>query len=133
MLERHLLAGLAAALMAGGVSAPGLAADLRAGAADAGRSTDRVEAEAGENQAGDDEEEIAINDLPQKVADAVKKAFPDGKIIEAERETENGKLVYEVEVETGDKVIEVELSEDGKILSQEEDDDEDGEADNKKV
>ena len=71
------------------------------------------------------EEKIALEDLPAAVADAVKGEFPNGQMIEAEKEVENGQTVYEVEVADGDEQFEVEVSADGKILEVESADDDD--------
>ena len=70
----------------------------------------------------DDAEEIAIKDLPKAVVDAVQKALPGGVIEEAEKEVEEGKVIYEVEVEVGKKEFEVEISPEGKTLEIEEED-----------
>ena len=84
---------------------------------------------AGWSYAADDEQEIAIADLPAAVVDAVKAKFPDATLVEAEVETENGKMVYEVEIEDDGQELEVEVSADGEILEVESDDDDDGEDD----
>ena len=57
--------------------------------------------------------------LPEKAAQAVTKAFPDGKIVGIEKENEEGMEVYEVDIKTGDKTIEIDVTADGKILEQE--------------
>ena len=83
----------------------------------------------------EDEEEVAIADLPEAVVDAIQERFPEGTMEEAERETEDGQVVYEVEVEDADGTeYEVEVTEDGKILeverdSEDADDDDDDDAD----
>ncbi len=79
-----------------------------------------------------DEEKVPVDELPQAVLDAVENAVPGGNIQEAEKETEKGKVVYEVEVLKDGKEYEVEVSESGSVLEVEEegadendDDDED--------
>jgi uncharacterized membrane protein YkoI len=67
-------------------------------------------------QAKEKEEKIAIDKLPKAVIEAVKKRFPDAKLESAEKETEGGKIVYEVELEQKDEELEVELTADGTIL-----------------
>ena len=47
----------------------------------------------------EDEKEIEVFDLPKAVRDAVKAAYPDGEITEAETALVDGRLLYEVEVE----------------------------------
>lgn len=54
--------------------------------------------------------------LPPKAAAAIKKAFPEGKIEEVEKEVEGDKVVYEVEVEVGDKEYDVTVTGAGEIL-----------------
>src|SRR5688572_4562103 len=80
---------------------------------------------AGAAWADEDEEEVAVKDLPAKVVDAIEAKFPGAKITEAEKETEDGDTVYEVEINFGDEELEVEVSEDGKILEVEEEEDDD--------
>ncbi len=70
--------------------------------------------------AGDKEVPVEIKDLPAVVTDAIKKAYPEGKIIKADKETENGKTVYGVDVKVGDKVYDVDVDEAGKIVEQKE-------------
>ena len=69
-----------------------------------------------------DEEEVPVDQLPQAILDAVENAVPGGTIQEAEKETEKGKIVFEVEVLKGGKEYEVEVSESGEVLEVEEED-----------
>jgi hypothetical protein len=64
-----------------------------------------------------DEEKVALDKLPQGVVDAVKTRFPKAKMIEAAKEVEDGKTVYEVTIKSGKRAIDVTVSADGKILS----------------
>jgi len=76
------------------------------------------------------EEEIPVKNLPKAVVAAVKALYPNGTITEAEKDTEDGKVVYEIEVTSGGKEIDIELTADGKVLKIESDDgDEEGEED----
>ena len=77
------------------------------------------------------EEKVKLEDCPQAVQDTLKKASAGGKIEEIEKETENGKTVFEAEVVIDGDEYEVKVAEDGKLLSkkQENDDDDDGEDD----
>ncbi len=78
----------------------------------------------------EDEEEIAVEDLPEAVVNAVRKRFPNATIEEAERETEHGQVIYDVEVEDSDGAeYELEVTADGRILEIERDDDDDDEDD----
>ena len=55
--------------------------------------------------------------LPQNIIDAVTQEKPDGTIVGAWREEEDGATVYEVEVEMPDGTrLEVEVDIDGKVL-----------------
>jgi len=85
------------------------------------------------------EEKIAVKDLPKAIVAVVNAMFPDGQIIEAEKETEakGGKTVVEIDVTVKPKegkAVEVEftLDEKGQIRSvkvEDGDDDEDADDD----
>jgi uncharacterized membrane protein YkoI len=64
-----------------------------------------------------DEQKVALDKLPQGVVDAVKAKFPKAKMIEAAKEVEDGKTVYEVTIKSGKRAIDVTVSAGGKILS----------------
>jgi hypothetical protein len=63
-----------------------------------------------------DEETIGLKDLPKAVRAAVKAKFPEGKVIKAAKEEDEGKTIYEVVVEEEDAKIDVAVSARGKIL-----------------
>jgi Putative beta-lactamase-inhibitor-like, PepSY-like len=63
-----------------------------------------------------DEETIGLKDLPKAVRAAVKAKFPEGKLIKAAKEEDEGKTIYEVVVEEEDAKIDVAVSAKGKIL-----------------
>lgn len=74
------------------------------------------------------EEEIALDQLPATVRDALEKLVKGGKLLEAERITEDDSTAYEVEVQCGAVVLELGLDGSGKVLSiGVEDEDDDGE------
>ena len=78
----------------------------------------------------DDEDEanevkIALTDAPAAVQATIQKEAGAGRIKEIERETENGKTVYEAEVVTNGKTEEISVSEDGTLLGRESEDAED--------
>ncbi len=89
---------------------------------------------AAKSETGGKDEGVAIADIPKAVVDAVNKAQAGGKITEAEKETRNGVLVYEVEVSNNGKKYEVKVDATGKLLSNKEDDEDDdeGEVEKKK-
>ncbi len=77
-----------------------------------------------DRESNETEEEIAIEALPAVVVDAVNGAVEGGVIVEAERETEDGQVIYEVEVDVDGVEWEVEVDEDGNVLEVESEDDE---------
>ena len=68
---------------------------------------------AGRVQAGPD---VPIDQLPKPVVEAVKKQFPNGELVEAEKEKDQGQMVYEVEVMVAGEEKEIEVSPEGKIV-----------------
>jgi uncharacterized membrane protein YkoI len=62
-----------------------------------------------------DEEKVPLDKVPKAVLDAVKARFPNAKLIQAEKETENGKTVYEIGIKDKDQKIDVTVTPDGKI------------------
>jgi uncharacterized membrane protein YkoI len=74
------------------------------------------------------EEEIPLDQLPKTVRSALEKLVKGGKLLEAERITENDSTTYEVEVQCGTVVLELGMNGSGKVLSiGVEDDEEEGE------
>ncbi|WP_165071879.1 PepSY-like domain-containing protein [Paludisphaera rhizosphaerae] len=63
-----------------------------------------------------DEESIKVEDLPKAVRSAVKKKFPEGKLVSAAKEEEDGKTIFEVVVEDDDAKMDVAVSAKGKLL-----------------
>jgi hypothetical protein len=63
-----------------------------------------------------DEEKVPLDKLPQKVVDAVKTKFPDGRMIKASKEKEDNETIYEVALKDKDQNIDVSLKEDGTII-----------------
>jgi hypothetical protein len=80
---------------------------------------------------GDDEDEagevkIALADAPEAVQATLKKEAGAGRLNEIEKETENGRVVYEAEVVTNGRTEDITVAEDGTFLGREaEDADED--------
>lgn len=76
---------------------------------------------------GEREVRVRLQDCPQAVQDTIKKEAGNGKILEIEKETSrDGKVVYEAEIKIDGKIWEIEVAPDGKLLSkelEEEDDD----------
>jgi hypothetical protein len=61
------------------------------------------------------EEKVPLDKLPRAVVEAVKKRFPKAELVEAVRETEDGKTEYEVTVKDGGTKIDVTLTPEGTI------------------
>ncbi len=66
------------------------------------------------------EKVIARAEVPQPVIDAVQKRFPNGKLVRFERESEEGKVAYEVGVEEGTRKMDVDVTPDGHLVAIEE-------------
>ena len=67
--------------------------------------------------------DVAADQLPGAVSEAIKRQFPKGEIVSAERETDHGKVKYEVKVTSEGKTYEVDVEEGGRVIKSEEDDD----------
>ena len=65
--------------------------------------------------------EVKTTDLPQAVAAAVKKAYPDATLESACEETANGKTAYEINIKTAKGKQELVVSADGSKIALEED------------
>ncbi len=68
----------------------------------------------------ENEELIALEDLPTAVISYVAENYPSSTIIEAEKEEEDGEVKIEVELDTGEELY---FDEDGNFLGEDEDDD----------
>jgi hypothetical protein len=66
-----------------------------------------------------DEEKVPLDKLPQKVTDAIKAKFPNAKLVAAEKEKEDGNVVYDVDITNGEDKLEVAVKEDGTITGYE--------------
>jgi hypothetical protein len=71
----------------------------------------------------DDEEEIALSELPALVRSAAFAAVPGFTLQKAEKELENGVVVYCLEGTLAGKAYEIDVSAEGQVLDQEQDDD----------
>ncbi len=78
-----------------------------------------------------EEVEVELSDCPRAVQKTLKRESRGGKIVEIERESEDGETIYESEVVIDGHAYEIEIAEDGTLLSKiiEEDDDEDEDED----
>jgi uncharacterized membrane protein YkoI len=64
----------------------------------------------------DEAKKLKESDVPQKVMDAVKARFPGAKVESAERETEDGNVIYDVELTADGRKYEADLKEDGTFI-----------------
>jgi hypothetical protein len=62
------------------------------------------------------EEKVPLDKLPKAVVEAVKAKFPKAELVSAEKENEDGKIVYEVAIKNEGSRIEVIVTPEGKIL-----------------
>jgi hypothetical protein len=79
-------------------------------------------AAAGWSSVSETEVQVALEDVPAAVLNAVRAKFPDARLLEAERETEDGQTAYEIEIDNDGQELEVEISTTGDILEIEADD-----------
>src|SRR5579864_5781571 len=66
--------------------------------------------------ADDKEEKIPPDKLPAKILEAIKGRFPKAEITSAEKEKEDGKIVYDIELKSDGKKYEMDILEDGTII-----------------
>jgi len=66
--------------------------------------------------ADDKEKKIDSDKLPQKVKDAVKARLPGAEVTSAEKEKENGEIVYDLELKHEGRKYEMDIKEDGTIV-----------------
>src|SRR5690242_18280066 len=62
------------------------------------------------------EESVPLDKVPKPVLDAVKARFKDAKLTDASKETEDGKLTYEITVHDKGQQIDVTLTPEGEIV-----------------
>jgi len=61
-------------------------------------------------------EKLTPDKLPKKVIDAVKNRFPNAEITSAEKENEDGKVVFDIELKHDGRKYELDILEDGTIV-----------------
>jgi len=61
-------------------------------------------------------EKLTVDKLPKKVKDAIENRFPKAEITSAEKETEDGKVVYDIELKHEGRKYEMDILEDGTIV-----------------
>jgi uncharacterized membrane protein YkoI len=61
-------------------------------------------------------EKLTADKLPKVIRDAVQKRFPGAEITSAEKETEDGKVVYDIELKHNGRKYEMDIKEDGTVI-----------------
>src|SRR6516165_5290878 len=61
-------------------------------------------------------EKLKLDKIPKKVMEAIKNRFPNAEITSAEKETEDGKVVYDIELKHDGRKYEMDIQEDGTIV-----------------
>jgi len=84
---------------------------------------DHADEEDGDEEHG--ESQVALSQLPAVVRKAAERAVPGLRITGAERETEDGVIVYDVNGTSEGKAFDVEVTAAGKVLGVENDADDD--------
>jgi putative PepSY-like beta-lactamase-inhibitor len=79
-----------------------------------------------------DEVKVKFDDLPQAVKDSLNTETNSAKIDTVDKESEDGKTIYEADATVDGKKWEIKVGEDGKVISKKQDTDEDKDKDNKK-
>ena len=62
------------------------------------------------------QENVPTNRLPSPVTAAIKNRFPKSELLLAEKDLENGRVIYEVKVRSEGQKYDVDVTPDGKIL-----------------
>jgi uncharacterized membrane protein YkoI len=75
---------------------------------------------AAENKPEQPPQKVVLADLPAPARAAVEKWLGDGTIKQIEKETENGKVLYDVEATVKGKHVETDIAADGTVLTTEE-------------
>ena len=66
--------------------------------------------------ADDKAEKIQPDKLPQKIKDAISARFPGAEVTSAEKEKENGEIVYDIELKHEGLHYEMDIKEDGTVV-----------------
>jgi hypothetical protein len=64
----------------------------------------------------DKDQTISLDQIPQKVKEAVNARLPGAEVTRAEKETEHGQVVYDLELKHRGRKYEMDVKEDGTIL-----------------
>jgi uncharacterized membrane protein YkoI len=64
----------------------------------------------------DNAQKLTPSEVPQKIMDTVKARLPGAQVTSAEKETENGAVVYDLEMKDGGRKYEMDIKEDGTLI-----------------
>jgi hypothetical protein len=67
-------------------------------------------------RADDKAKKITLDQAPKAVQDAIKARFPGAEVTSVEKETEDGKVVYDVELKHQGRKYEMDIQEDGTVI-----------------
>jgi uncharacterized membrane protein YkoI len=81
-----------------------------------GSASGAEDKKAEDKKAEDKAEKISPDKLPKKVADAIKARFPKCEITSAEKEVEDGAVVYDIELKHNGRKYEMDIKEDGTVI-----------------
>lgn len=62
------------------------------------------------------QENVPINRLPGPVTAAIKNRFPKSELLLAERDVDNGRVIYEVKIRSNGQIFDLDITPSGKIL-----------------
>ena len=64
----------------------------------------------------DFQENVPINQLPSPITAAIKNRFPKSELLLAEKDVDNGRVIYEVKVRSNGQIFDLDITPSGKIL-----------------
>jgi hypothetical protein len=68
------------------------------------------------------QENVPIDKLPSQVTAAIKNKFPGSELLLAEKDIENGKVIFEVKIRSKGEIFDLDVTPEGKILKIERED-----------
>ena len=74
------------------------------------------EKKAGQKKDAPKAQKIALDKVPPKIMSAVKARFPGAELTSVEKETEDGKVVFDIELKHQGRKYEMDIQEDGTII-----------------
>jgi hypothetical protein len=66
--------------------------------------------------AADFQDDVPVKQLPSAVTAAIKNRFPKAELLMAERDVDDGRVVYEVIVRSNGQIFDVDVTPNGRIL-----------------